>query len=122
VLPAEVQKYYFDLYSDPDVLRGSFGLYRALDTTLAQEAQRATRRLTMPVLAIGGEESWGELAGNGMKSAAEDVQTVVIPGVGHWVAEQASDQVLAALTDFLAPYRNRADGAAHDARPHAAVH
>jgi pimeloyl-ACP methyl ester carboxylesterase len=105
-LPEDVQRYYFGLYSDPDTLRGSFGFYRALDTTLAQEAQRASRRLTMPVLAIGGEESWGEQAGNGMKPAADDVQTVVIPGAGHWVAEQAPEELLAALTDFLAPYRD----------------
>jgi pimeloyl-ACP methyl ester carboxylesterase len=84
-------------------LRGSFGLYRAWDTTLAQNEQRKTRRLPMPVLAIGGAESWGEAVGN---IAADDVQTVVIPGVGHWVAETAPEEVLAALTTFLAPYRD----------------
>ncbi|HYO30157.1 MAG TPA: alpha/beta hydrolase [Thermomicrobiales bacterium] len=105
-LPDDVQRYYFGLFSDPDVLRGSFGLYRALDATLAQNQQRKTRRLTMPVLGIGGAESWGEAAGEGMKAAADDVQTVVIPGVGHWVAELAPEEMLAALTPFLAPYRN----------------
>jgi hypothetical protein len=30
---------------------------------------------------------------------------VVIPGVGHWVAETAPEQMLTALTAFLAPYR-----------------
>ena len=77
-----------------------------MDTTLAQNAERKNRPLTMPVLAIGGEESWGEEAGNGIKPAAEDVQTVVISGVGHWVAEQAPEEMLAALTEFLAPYRD----------------
>jgi pimeloyl-ACP methyl ester carboxylesterase len=61
----------------------------------------------MPVLAIGGAESWGEAAGNGMEPAADDVQSVVIAAAGHWVAEQASEEVLAALTAFLAPYRDR---------------
>src|SRR3712207_8381034 len=56
---------------------------RALDTTLAQNAERKTRPLTMPVLAIGGAESWGEEAGNGIKPAADDVQTVVIPDTGR---------------------------------------
>ena len=37
--------------------RGSFGFYRAWDTTMAQNEQRRTRRLTMPVLAIGGAEA-----------------------------------------------------------------
>jgi hypothetical protein len=44
----------------------------------------------------GGAESWGEEAGNGMKPAAAHVQTVVIPGAGHWVAEQAPDRMLEA--------------------------
>ena len=60
--------------------------------------------LTIPVLAIGGGDSWGNLAGIGMAKAADDVQTVVIPDTGHWIAEQAPDHMLAALTDFLAPY------------------
>jgi len=33
------------------------------------------------------------------------VQSVAIPNAGHWVAEQAPDELLAALTAFLAPYR-----------------
>jgi hypothetical protein len=37
------------------------------------------------------------------------VQSVVIPATGHWVAEEAPKEMLAALTPFLAPYR---DGAA----------
>jgi pimeloyl-ACP methyl ester carboxylesterase len=104
-LPGEVQRYYFDLFSDPDTLRGSFGLYRAWDATIAQNQQRKTRPLTMPVLAIGGAESWGEVPGEGMKPAAADVQTVVIPDTGHWVAEQAPEELLTALSVFLAPYR-----------------
>src|ERR671933_2379462 len=104
-LPDDALRYYCSLFSDPDALRGSFGLYRAWDTTLAQNEQRKSRRLTMPVLAIGGAESWGERAGEGIKPAADDVHSVVIPGAGHWVAEQAPEEMLAALTEFLAPYR-----------------
>jgi pimeloyl-ACP methyl ester carboxylesterase len=105
-LPDDALKYYFSLFSDPDALRGSFGLYRAWDTTLAQNEERKRSPLAMPVLAIGGAASWGERAGEGMKPAADDVQTVVIPGAGHWVAEQAPEEMLAALTTFLAPYRD----------------
>ena len=109
-LPDDVQQYYFDLFSDPDALRGSFGFYRVLDTTLAQNAERKATPLTMPVLAIGGAESWGEEVGNGMKPAADDVQSVVIPDTGHWVAEQAPEEMLEALTEFLAPYRENGGG------------
>ena len=41
-----------------------------------------------------------------MKPAAQDVQTVVIAGAGHWVAGQAPEEMLAALTPFLTPYRD----------------
>jgi pimeloyl-ACP methyl ester carboxylesterase len=60
-LPAETVDYYLDiLRSDPNALRGSFGFYRAVNTTIAQNERRKTRRLTLPVLAIGGAESSGE--------------------------------------------------------------
>jgi len=111
-LPPEVVKYYIDtLAASPDSLRGSFGIYRAFPAIIAQNEQRKTRRLTLPVLAIGGEQSAGEGPGNTMKLAADDVQTVVLAGSGHWVAEQAPEQLLAALTAFLAPYRDRAAAA-----------
>jgi hypothetical protein len=119
-LPDDVIAYYVRGLSDPDSLRGSFGFYRALDTTIAQDGERKNRRLTMPVLAIGGAASFGEHVGQALQLVADDVQSVVIPDTGHFVAEEAPDEMLGALTAFLAPYR---DGLAeaHDARPHAAV-
>ena len=38
--------------------------------------------------------------------AADDVQTLVIPGCAHWVPEETPDETVAALTAFLAPYRD----------------
>jgi pimeloyl-ACP methyl ester carboxylesterase len=106
-LPDEVVKYYIDrLASDPESLRGSFELYRALDTDFAQSEQRKSRRLTMPVLVIGGAQSVGEDVANTMKLVADDVQSVVIPGSGHWIAEEAPEEMLSALRDFLAPYQD----------------
>ena len=80
---------------------------------MSQEKSGPQERLTLPVLAIGGEESSGQSVGNTMKLAADDVQTVVLAGSGHWVAEQAPEELLAALTAFLAPYRG-GTAAAHD--------
>jgi pimeloyl-ACP methyl ester carboxylesterase len=112
-LPDDVIAYYVGLLSDPDSLRGSFGFYRALDATIAQDGQRKTRRLTMPVLAIGGEASFGEHVADAMKLVADDVQSHVMPGAGHFVAEEAPEEMLAALSSFLAPYRDGA-AAAHN--------
>ena len=41
-----------------------------------------------------------------LKLVADDVQSVVIDGSGHWLAEEAPDEFLAALRDLLAPYRD----------------
>jgi pimeloyl-ACP methyl ester carboxylesterase len=106
-LPDDAVRYYIDiLRSGRHALRGSFGWYRALGTTIEQEAQRATRRLTLPVLAIGGQFGAGETVAATMRMVADDVQGVVIPGSGHWVAEEAPEELLAALTAFLAPNRD----------------
>jgi pimeloyl-ACP methyl ester carboxylesterase len=107
-LPDETVSYYVDrLAADPEALHGSFQLYRAFPTTIAQNQQRKTRRLTLPVQAVGGAESSGAMVADTMQLVADDVQTLVVPGCGHWVAEQAPEELLAALTAFLAPYRTR---------------
>jgi pimeloyl-ACP methyl ester carboxylesterase len=80
-----VVNYYVRILSNLGALRGSFALYRAWDITLAQNEQRRSRRLTMPVLAIGAAASWGEHVEDVMKLAGDDVHGVVIPGTGHWV-------------------------------------
>lgn len=100
-LPQEAIDYYIGLLSRPDVLAGSLGFYRALDATLAQNAERAKRPLAMPVLAIGGSLSYGDHVEHAMKPLASDLTGVVVPGAGHWVAEQAPEPLLAALNGFL---------------------
>jgi pimeloyl-ACP methyl ester carboxylesterase len=75
----DVIDYYVRTLSNPDSLRGSFRWYRALDMTIAHDEQRKTQRLAMPVLAIGGETSFGENVGEAVQVVAGDVQSVVIP-------------------------------------------
>ena len=101
-----VRHYIATLAADPGALHASFAIYRALDATIAQNQQRKTRRLRMPVLGIGGAMSLGEQVAATMKLAADDVQTLVIPGCGHHPPEEAPEETLAALTAFLAPYRD----------------
>jgi pimeloyl-ACP methyl ester carboxylesterase len=101
-LPEDVVRYYVDGLRDPEALHGSFQLYRAFGATAAQNAERKLRRLEVPVLAIGGALSSGDMVAATMQLVADDVQTLVIPGSGHWVAEEAPQEMLAALTAFLA--------------------
>jgi pimeloyl-ACP methyl ester carboxylesterase len=52
----------------------------------------------------GGHSLAGQVAET-MKLAADDVQTLIIPDCGHHPAEETPEEMLAALTAFLAPYR-----------------
>jgi pimeloyl-ACP methyl ester carboxylesterase len=113
-----VRHYVGALAASPEALHASFAIYRALDDTIAQNQQRKTRALTMPVLGIGGAHSLKEQVADTMKLAADDVQALVIPGCGHHPAEEAPEETLAALTAFLAPYRDE-QTATHPG-PHAA--
>lgn len=111
-LPDHAIRYYVQsLTVHRHALGGSFGWYRDLDTTLAQNADRVKRPLAIPVLAIGGAKSVGEGVATTMRLTADDVRSLVIPGSGHWVAEEAPQEVLAALTTFLAPCSAATSGA-----------
>ena len=104
-LPEYAISYYIQLFTrDREALRASFGLYRAWDAIITQNMARSAVPLTIPVLGIGGAKSWGEMAAGGMVGAATDIQTSVISGAGHWVAEQAPDEMLDVLSTFLEPY------------------
>ena len=105
-LPRYAVRYYADGFaSSRAALRGSFGFYRAWDATAEQNEARQATKLTVPVLAIGGEKSSGNAVRAVLQKVASDVQGLVIDGAGHFIAEEAPDAVLAGLTTFLAPYR-----------------
>jgi hypothetical protein len=56
-LPNYAIRYYTNqIASNPEALSAQFNWYRAIDTTVTQNEQRATQGLTMPVLAIAGEK------------------------------------------------------------------
>jgi len=103
-LPRYAIDYYVEGLSDRDALHGTFQLYRAFFESGIQNERRLKQRLKMPVLAIGGEESSGSMPQDTMELAADYVEGLVIPGIGHWLAEQAPEAMLVAFTQFLAPY------------------
>jgi len=55
----------------------------------------------MPVLAVGGEASFGPMTAVVMRAAASNVQEVVIPHSGHWLMEENPTATVTAIVDFL---------------------
>ena len=61
----------------------------------------ANGKLTMPVLAIGGEKSFGKTMADIMRYAASNVREGVIPGSGHWIMEENPTATIAMVRAFL---------------------
>jgi len=55
----------------------------------------------MPVLAIGGEKSFGTTMADVMRHAASNVRAGVIPDSGHWIMEENPAATIAMVRSFL---------------------
>ena len=58
-------------------------------------------KLPMPVLAIGGDHSYGLKLATEVGFAASNVKAVSIPNSGHWLMEEQPKATMAAILDFL---------------------
>jgi pimeloyl-ACP methyl ester carboxylesterase len=95
------RQHYAKLYARPGVMHAAFAQFRSIrQDTVDNEASMKTR-LTMPVLAVGGEKSFGNNEAIVMRNAADNVTEVVIPGAGHWLMEEAPTQTIAAIRNFI---------------------
>ena len=92
---------YVASYSAPGGMRAGFEYYRAFPITLEQNREHANVKLPMPVLALGGEYSFGSAALDSMKSLATDVRGGIVPLSGHWIAEEQPDFLIEQLTTFF---------------------
>lgn len=101
---------YVRTYSQPGAMRAGFNLYRAIpQDAKANAAQLATGfRLPMPVLAIGGGNSYPHARGRGkeceqsMRNVATNVRGAVIDECGHFVPEEQPDVFNRLLMEFFA--------------------
>jgi pimeloyl-ACP methyl ester carboxylesterase len=94
---------YARVFSQPGGARAAFSYYRVAfsDSGLQQNRLRATTRLLMPVLAVGGQYSVGDGMLNTMKLVTTDVRGVNVPGAGHFVLEESPSEVAQAMLEFV---------------------
>jgi pimeloyl-ACP methyl ester carboxylesterase len=96
------REHYAKLYAQPGAMRAGFAQFAAFDQDARDnQAFVAAGKLAMPVLAVGGEKSFGSTMAAVMRFAATDVQEVVIPGSGHWLMEEQPGATVAAVRAFL---------------------
>ncbi|HBS5970843.1 TPA: alpha/beta hydrolase [Klebsiella pneumoniae] len=93
---------YAERLSAPGALRASFEHYRAFPVDAVNNQENARTKLTMPVLAVGGEYCMNDQVGHIMSPLADNVQTAVIERSGHWLTEEQPEELTAVLLTFFA--------------------
>jgi pimeloyl-ACP methyl ester carboxylesterase len=96
------REHYAKLYAQPGRMHAGFEQFKAFDQdAIDNKAFVANGMLAMPVLAIGGEKSFGPTMAVVMRAAATDVSEGVIRDSGHWLMEEQPAATVTAIRAFL---------------------
>src|ERR1700740_180814 len=99
----ETRDHYAALYARPGAIHNAFSGQFAAFTRDATDNQKlvAQGKLTLPVLAIGGDHSYGAHLATEIGFAASNVRSAVIDNSGHWIMEEQPQQAIAIIVPFL---------------------
>jgi pimeloyl-ACP methyl ester carboxylesterase len=84
--------------------RGGLSYYRNIDRNWEQTAHLQDRRIAAPALFLTGERDpvRGFMPAEAMADWVTDLRrSIVVPGAGHWVNQEAPEAVNSALLDWL---------------------
>jgi pimeloyl-ACP methyl ester carboxylesterase len=96
------RRHYAKLYARPGAMHAGFAQFAAFDQdAVDNKTFVAAGKLDVPVLALGGEKSFGTTMAAVMRFAANDVEEGVIPDAGHWVMEENPSATIAVVRAFL---------------------
>jgi pimeloyl-ACP methyl ester carboxylesterase len=97
------REHYAALYARPGAMHAGFEQFKAFDQDAVDDKEFvAAGKLTMPVLAVGGEKSFGPTMATVMRAAATNVTEAVVPSSGHWLMEESPTATIKLIIDFLA--------------------
>jgi len=93
--------YYAAQYALPGAMSAGFAQFTAFSQDVEDNKVFQRTKLTMPVLAVGGEKSFGATEAAVMRNVAINVREAVVPGAGHWLMEESPAFTIALVQDFL---------------------
>jgi pimeloyl-ACP methyl ester carboxylesterase len=99
----QTRDHYAALYARPYAIHNAFsGQFAAFAQDAIDNQQLvANGKLKMPVLAIGGDHSYGANLATEIAFAAADVRAAVIEDSGHWIMEEQPEQAMTLILSFL---------------------
>ena len=100
-IPETDRAAYVAAYSRPGRMRAGWAYFVSFQQAAKDFAQLSQTKLTMPVLAIGGDKANGTVLGNQMKLVATNATMIVLKDTGHWVLEEQPKETMDALIKFL---------------------
>jgi pimeloyl-ACP methyl ester carboxylesterase len=101
-VPEADRRLYARAYAQPGAMRAGFEYFRNFERDAVDFARMGSTRLSMPMLVLSGEKAGGTFLIEQAKLVASDVRGQVVPGVGHWLMEEAPKTVIPAITNFVA--------------------
>jgi pimeloyl-ACP methyl ester carboxylesterase len=100
--PNEATRNFFTAtYAQPGGMRAGFAQFAAFAQDAKDNRVFEQVKLPMPVLAVGGEKSFGPLQAAIMRHVATNVQEAVVAGSGHWLMEERPLETVALIRRFL---------------------
>ena len=100
--PDEATRNFFAAtYAQPGGMRAGFAQFTAFSQDAKDNKIFEQVKLGMPVLAVGGEKSFGPLQAVIMRHVASNVQEAVVAGSGHWLMEERPAETVTLIRKFL---------------------
>jgi pimeloyl-ACP methyl ester carboxylesterase len=100
-VPERDRRIYAKAYARPGGMRSGFEYFRMFEQDASDFANFAKKPLLMPMLVLTGEKASGEFLIEQGRLVAKNVEGVVVRKSGHWLMEEAPDQVIPKLVEFL---------------------
>ena len=95
------RRFYAKAYARPGGMRAGFEYFRAFQQDAEDFSHFAQTPLLMPMLVLTGEKASGEGLIQQGRLVAMNVEGVVVRNSGHWLMEEAPEQVIPKLVAFL---------------------
>jgi pimeloyl-ACP methyl ester carboxylesterase len=96
------RRHYAKIYARPGAMHAAFNQFAAFSQdALDNKAFASKGKLTMPILALGAEKSFGAQQAAIMREVGTNVEGGIIANSGHWIMEEQPDATVKAIRDFL---------------------